>query len=162
MNSETLKLMYEYDIWANNRILDAAEKLAPEQLRAPNDLGWNSLFGALVHILDAEYYWRTFLMDNTETDWVEEDDFAGLAALRERWAVENEGLRHYIASLTDEKINAPFVYERDGETRQRPLWHFLVHVYTHSTQHRSECAALLTGFGASPGDMDFTRFLSSR
>lgn len=162
MNADSLKLMVEYDIWANSRILDAAERITPEQLRAPNELGWNSLFGALVHILDAEYYWRSFLAENVETDWIVEDDFADLAALRKRWALENDGLRHYIASLTDAIIAAPFVYERDGETRQRPLWHFLVHVYTHSTQHRSECAALLTGFGASPGDLDFTVFLSSR
>ena len=162
MNSDALKLMYEYNEWANDRILDAAEQLSPEQLKAPNELGWNSLFGALAHILDAEIYWRTFLAENVETDWVEEDDFVDLTALRERWEHENEGLRQYIESLTDVKIAAPFVYERDGETRQRPLWHFLVHVYTHSAQHRSECAALLTGFGASPGDTDFTVFLSSR
>ena len=162
MNRETLKLLYEYNEWANNRILDAAEQLSWQQLTEANAFGWNSLFGALVHILDAEYYWRTFLADNVETDWIEVSDFADLAALRARWAQENDGLREYIASLTDEAIAAPFAYEREGERRQRPLWHFLVHVYTHSTQHRSECAALLTGFGASPGDMDFTRFLGSR
>jgi uncharacterized damage-inducible protein DinB len=42
------------------------------------------------------------------------------------------------------------------------LWHCLVHVVNHGTQHRSEAALLLTNDGQSPGDLDFTLFLNSR
>ncbi|MGH2491533.1 MAG: DinB family protein, partial [Candidatus Limnocylindria bacterium] len=39
--------------------------------------------------------------------------------------------------------------------KQLPLWYFLVHMVTHSQQHRSESAQLLTQLGRSPGDVDF-------
>lgn len=32
----------------------------------------------------------------------------------------------------------------------------------YGTQHRSEAAAILTGYGCSPGDLDFTLFLNER
>ena len=40
---------------------------------APNEFGWGSLFGALVHILDAEHYWRNYLADHKDSDWIEAD-----------------------------------------------------------------------------------------
>ena len=61
MKVEDIKLYYTYSVWANNRILDAAEKVPHEQLIQPNDLGWGDLRGTLVHILDAEYGWFDFL-----------------------------------------------------------------------------------------------------
>ena len=162
MNIDNLRLIFEYNEWANQRILAAAEQLSPEQLKAPNELGWGSLYGMLVHILDAEYGWRRYLADRTETPLLEAEDFDDLAAIATRWAKENDALRGYLNRLTDDDLNGLVDYEVDGETRYHVLWHCLFHMANHGTQHRSECAALLTGFGASPGDMDFTVFLSSR
>ena len=70
-------------------------------------------------------------------------------------------MRTYLAGLSDEDLNGHLRYTADnGEMRDRLLWHCLVHVVNHGTQHRSEAAALLTGFDCSPGDLDFTVFLN--
>jgi uncharacterized damage-inducible protein DinB len=42
----------------------------------------------------------------------------------------------------------------------RLRWHLLYHVFSHGIQHRSEAAAMLTDYGQSPGNIDFTIFLS--
>src|SRR5438552_7817961 len=47
-----------------------------------------------------------------------------------------------------------------GIVRERVLWHCLFHLVNHGTQHRSEAAALLTGYGQSPGGLDFTALLN--
>jgi uncharacterized damage-inducible protein DinB len=49
------------------------------------------------------------------------------------------------------------VYMVDGV----PIWQMLVHVVNHGTQHRSEAAALLTGEGRSPGDLDLIDYAES-
>lgn len=162
MRRQDIQLLFEYNSWANERILSAAENLSDEQLKASNDLGWGSLHGMLAHILDAEYGWRHYLADGEDVKWLGADDFADIPAIRERWAAENSALTAYLARLSDEALDGKVSYEVDGQQRFRILWHCLVHVVNHGTQHRSECAALLTELGCSPGDLDFTVFLSQR
>ncbi|MBV9787006.1 MAG: hypothetical protein JOZ51_02450, partial [Chloroflexi bacterium] len=53
-------------------------------------------------------------------------------------------------------------YVIPGAVRERVVWHILLDVILHATQHRSEAAALLTSYGQSPGDYDFTMFMSQR
>ncbi|MCY3834388.1 MAG: DinB family protein [Chloroflexi bacterium] len=156
MKSEDIKLLYRYNEWADERILDKATELTHEQITAPNVFGWGSLFGALAHILHAEYYWRSRLSGEAGGDEPREGDFADLEALRARWQTEHAALRQYIGGLTDEQVCGDI----SSGSGQRPLWHFLLHLYTHGVQHRSECAAMLTEFGQSPGLMDFSVFLS--
>jgi len=49
-------------------------------------------------------------------------------------------------------------YVIPGAIRERVVWHILLEVIIHATQHRSEAAALLTSYGQSPGDLDFLPF----
>ncbi len=158
MNRQDIELLFRYNDWANDRILDTAEALTAEQLTTPNDLGWGSLRGALVHLLDAEYVWRNLLKDGEHVEWLQPEDFPDVASIRARWHVEREAFWRYFERLSDEDLSATISYEGDV-TRHRVLWHCLAHVVNHGTQHRAECAALLTGFGHSPGNLDFTVFL---
>ena len=159
MNAKDVQLLYQYNEWANFRILDAAGALSRDQLNTSNSYGWGSFFGGLAHILDAEYYWRNALSQAGGANWVEAGDFADLAALRARWESENAALREYIDGLSDEQVAGEIDFEIGGRRLKGTLWHFLLHLYTHSVQHRSECAALLSEFGHSPGDMDFGAYL---
>lgn len=159
MSSEAMQLLYAYNEWANTRIFNQAAKLESAQLRQPNDHGWGSMFGALVHILDAEYGWRHFLESDTDVKWLEENDFADYPAVQARWAEENAEMRRFVDNLTDDDMLRLVYYDIEGHRGSHILWHCLWHVVNHGTQHRAECAALLTDLGHSPGDMDFTVFL---
>ncbi len=158
MDRQAIELLFRYNDWANDRILDRAEALSSEQLTAANDLGWGSLRGALVHLLDAEYVWRNLLKDGEHVKWLQPEDFPDVSSIRARWQVERAAFWRYLAGLGDEDLGATISYEGDV-IRYRVLWHCLAHVVNHGTQHRAECAAILTGFGCSPGDMDFAVFL---
>ncbi len=157
-----IELLFRYNDWANDRILARAEKVSPEQLGAPKGLGWGSLKGVLVHLMDAERAWRVLLQDGEQVKWLEADDFADIAAIRGRWSEERAAFWAYLADLSDSDLAGMINYEAHDGLRQRRLWHCLAHVVNHGTQHRSECAALLTGFGQSPGSLDLTAFLSNR
>jgi uncharacterized damage-inducible protein DinB len=61
MKTDDLYLLYEYNYWANRRILTACSKVSAEQYSAPAALGTGhgGLRATLVHTLDAEESWRT-------------------------------------------------------------------------------------------------------
>lgn len=162
MNIQDILLIYEYNYWANKRILAQCKNVTLEQFTAPAEFPFGGLRGTVVHILDAEFGWRMFFQnDNWSAPELKETDFPTLAAVQERANQEEKEMRAYLATLHDEDMNIHRRYVTpEGQHRDRVLWHCLLHVVNHGTQHRSEAAALLTRFGQSPGDLDFTVFLN--
>lgn len=64
-------------------------------------------------------------------------------------------MRAYLASLTEDDLSQPLAYVTTaGRPFSSTLWHILVHVVNHGTQHRAEIAQVLTQLGHSPGDLD--------
>jgi uncharacterized damage-inducible protein DinB len=161
MNIQDIFLIYEYNYWANKKILSASSNATQEQFLAPASFPYGGLRGTLLHILDTEWGWRALFQSiDTATD-LNEADFPTLAAFESHWKEEEKAMRAYLANLTNEDMESHLRYTTDtGIKRDRILWHCLLHVVNHGTQHRSEAAALLTAYGHSPGDLDFTVFLN--
>jgi uncharacterized damage-inducible protein DinB len=165
MNTDEIKLIYEYNYWANRRVLTTCARVSPEQYAAPArfGLGYESLRATVLHILGSEHSWRLICQGVSEVDWDEltQADFPTLQSLEKGWQAEEQEMRAYIGSLTDDDLQGIVRYPLDnGILRERVLWHCLYHLVNHGTQHRSEAAALLTIIGQSPGDFDFTMFLN--
>jgi uncharacterized damage-inducible protein DinB len=163
MNTRDVNLIYDYNYWANNRLLTAAAKVPQEQFVTPTPFPHGSLRGTLLHTLDAEYGWRMLCERGLEVEDLKEAEFSTLASLSERWQNEETAMRTYLATLKDDDLSGVIRYTTPaGIQRERVLWHCLYHVVNHGTQHRSEAAAALTDFNQSPGDFDFSIFMVER
>lgn len=161
MQTKDIHLLYDYNYWANGRILETAKKVTAEQLIAPAEFPYGGLRGTLTHILEAEFAWRVRFETGSMAEELLETAFPTLESLEARWREEEKSMRVYLANLRDEDLEKPLTYPiDDGKIRMRVLMHCLIHVVNHGTQHRSEAAALLTRYGQSPGDLDFTIFLN--
>ena len=160
-----LLTIYDYNYWANRCILDAAMQVSPAQFVAPTGHSYGTLRGTLLHCMEAEYAWRMLCQHQTLTGFtaLAEADFATVDELAQRWQVEEEAMRAYLAGLSDNDLTTTIRYTTDeGDQRERVLWHCLWHVVNHGTQHRSEAAVILTEYGSSPGELDFTVFLNEQ
>ena len=170
MKIDEIKLLNDYNDWADGRLLAACARVSPEQYAAPASYAHRGLRATMVHILDniwqqritLQGYYQEPLADEAAYDATElhEDAFPTLAALQERWTMERREMRAYLDTLTEETLNGTIRYVIPGALRERVVWHILVDLVLHATQHRSEAAALLTGYGQSPGDFDFTLFMT--
>ena len=156
-----LKLL-DYNEQATGRILDSAAKLTAEQFRAPTGQSHGSLQALLIHTLRTEWLWRklTSADQGGEPPPFSVERFPDAAALKEAWTNENLQMCAFLESLDDDQFNSPVpVTDRHGNVSQMIPWQMLMHRFLHSMQHRTEAAAILTGYGFSPGDLDFIFFV---
>jgi uncharacterized damage-inducible protein DinB len=172
MKVDEIRLLYGYNDWADARLLAACAKVSPEQYAAPTSYGHGGLRATMVHILDniwqqritLQGYYQEPLANEAAYDATElhQDAFPTLAMLQARWVIEQREMWAYLETLTEETLNGTIHYVIPGAIRERVVWHILLDLILHATQHRSESATLLTSYGQSPGDFDFTMFMNER
>jgi uncharacterized damage-inducible protein DinB len=160
MNKSDILTLYDYNYWATARVLNAAAQLTPDQFTAPAGLSHGSVRGALVHTLGAEMVWRLRCAEGISLSALpSESDFPTVDVLREHWHAEEQKMRAYLSSLTDEALNRSVHYKTTkGVPYENVLWNLLVHVVNHGTQFRGEAGIALTAYGHSPGDLDLLAF----
>lgn len=158
MHKKDVETLIAYNFWADNEILNACEQIPPEAFTRPvtPDPGWHSLRGTLVHLLDTEYGWRVALQNLPDGGVMDEAAFPDIASLRARWQEEEAAWFAYVGTLDDAALNTVW---RDAENSPRTRWQTILHVINDGTHHRSEAAAMLTGYGRSPGELDFEGYL---
>jgi len=158
MHPTTIATLIAYTFWADLRVLQACTQLTPDQFvhSVTPDPGWHTLRGTLVHALDTAYGWRMALMEQEDRAIINETDFADVASLTQRWLQEQTAWQAYVAQLSETDINSVWwQHEQYRHTR----WQTIMHVVNDMTHHRSEAATILTGFGYSPGELDFDLFV---
>lgn len=164
MQASDILTLYEYNYWANARILEGAAKVSEAQYIAPANASFGSLHRTLVHILGTEWVWRMRCQEGiSPPSLLSEKDLPTLGSLRARWQAEEQAMRTFLASLRDDDLvrSVRYVNTR-GASYESTLWHILAHVVNHGTQFRSEAGMLLTEYGHSPGDVDLIFFLRER
>lgn len=155
-----MQLLYKYNTWANQRILDAAAKVTHEQFLVDASYPHGGLRSTFTHLLFAEWIWRMRWLGESPAQRMKPEDFPTFDSLRARWLEEEKALNTFVDELTDERLNLPFQFKTTrGDVMEDILWQAMAHVLNHGTQHRSEAAAMLTEFSCSPGDIDLIGFV---
>jgi uncharacterized damage-inducible protein DinB len=112
------------------------------------------LGGILVHQLGAYQRWRHGLAEDGTSARPEREPHPSPDELIARWEAEWPAMDAWLATLDDAWLGR----DDEGVSFAR----MLQHVANHGTQHRAEAAALLTGVGRSPGDLDMIVWLEER
>jgi uncharacterized damage-inducible protein DinB len=156
LQADEIRFLFAYDRWATRRVLAQLEGLDDTVWGRTHVFDERGLGGILVHHLGASQRWRIGFETQGEEEGPEPelDPLPGISELRERWEAEWAAVDAWLPTLTDEFVSLAF----EGV----PVWQMLVHVVNHGTQHRAEAAALLTGEGRSPGQLDLIDYAEER
>jgi uncharacterized damage-inducible protein DinB len=159
MDLDYIRVLYEYNRWANARILAAASKLTPEELTKDLRNSFRSVRDTLVHIMSAEWIWLKRWKGTSPKAMPASSDFPTISSLTTRWAeVEHEQAK-FLSSLTKESLGITIAYiNTKGERFEYLLWQMLCHVVNHSTYHRGQVTTMLRQLGAEPAATDFLLF----
>lgn len=156
---EQIRSAYEYNAWANARVMAAATRLTPAQFVEPL-AGAGSLRDILVHTAGAEWIWFQRCLGHSPHALWDPAEYADAASLRQRWDETTAVTNDFLAGLGETDLERIVAYTNmRNEEWEYPLWEVLLHQANHATQHRSEAAILLTRFGQSPGDLDYLIYL---
>lgn len=159
MDLETIRLLYGYHNWVNDRLLTRAEDVPPERTKEHFGASFDTIHGTLAHILGSEITWLNRWRGNSPAKQIGGEDFASLAEIRDRWVSQRQEMDAFIAQLTPEQLAAPLRYKNyAGMEYELPLWQLMLHLVNHGTHHRSELADMLTRTGYPPQPTDLTRY----
>ena len=116
MTKDDIQLLYEYDRWANNRVLQAVSTLNAEQFT--HDLGgsFRSVRDTLVHIIGGEWIWLAYWKEPPSSSALladlrkrrdalfNPDAFPNVAAVRSKWVEVEKEQAEFAYRVTDESL----------------------------------------------------------
>ncbi len=164
MRQSEISTLFDYNRWANRRILHAASGLSDAQFCLPQSPDLGSMRQILVHVYGAEWIWRKRCAEGVSPAALpNEEEFVDFGALHARWQDEEEAMRAFIDAITDKQLDGEMIYRTtSGRELTAPYWQVLLHVVNHGTQHRAEAAVLLTALDRSPGDIDLIVYVREK
>jgi uncharacterized damage-inducible protein DinB len=167
MTKDDIQLLYEYDRWANHRVLQAVSTLSAEQFT--RDLGgsFRSVRDTLVHIIAGEWGWLTYwkepspdapfladLWDRTDALFYHAV-FPDVAAVQLKWAEVEKEQAEFVNRVTNESLETMVPFR--GTTVR--LAHLMQHLANHGTYHRGQISLMMRQLDAVPLATDFHVFL---
>ncbi len=167
MTKDDIQLLYEYDRWANNRVLQSVSALSSEQFT--RDLGgsFRSVRDTVVHIIGGEWGWLKYWKEPSPNSaflaalrtrreaLFSRGAFPNVNAVRLKWAEVEKEQVEFVNRVTNESLEAMVPF-RDTQVKLAQL---MQHLANHSTYHRGQVALMMRQLNAEPLATDFHVFL---
>lgn len=161
MDTAHLHLLFKYNYWAHDRILETAGQLAPNQLNSPSLPDNHTILSTLSHMLNAESLWRNRIENpGTPPRLIFDRTPESLAEIKAAWKDEAQMIWGLLNRVTTAELNHELTYAGlGGRSFKNQIWQILLQLINHGVAHRSEVALILTKMGHSPGNLDFIIFI---
>ena len=167
MTRDDIRLLYEYDRWANRRVLKAASTLSHQQFTRAMSGSFHCVRDTLLHILGGEWIWLAYWrsppdspaslseLRATRDALFSPEAFANIDALQSKWIEVELEQSEFVNRVTNKSLAKMLPFRGTRLT----LMHLMQHVVNHSTYHRGQVALMMRQLGAEPLATDFHVFL---
>lgn len=163
MNSECFSLLYDYNSWANHRLLDACEPLSSEQFTRGLRSSFASVRDTLAHIVGGEWLYLERFHGRSQSSIPPGTEYPDLAVLRARWAEIEDGLRTFVGSVKAADLDRVIAYrDTRGVPYSNPLSALLQHLVNHGTYHRGQVTTLLRQIGVKAATLDLIYYFRDK
>jgi uncharacterized damage-inducible protein DinB len=155
MTAKDAQTLLAYTAWASHKILDAAQRLPPQQLHQPTGISHQSIAGTLNHIYWADRAWFERIADPgaplpAPTSWEE---------TRQAWPELLGRWQQWAAERADGDFDRAIEYQSlTGGRASTRLDQIVMHVVNHATLHRGQVMGMLRQLGVEPPHTDMIYF----
>lgn len=162
MEPRDLLELFEYDRWATDRVLDAAER-AGEAFWSERGPSVGSARELLTHLGDAQVNWLR-RMRGEPVERLPFDRFATAAEVRAHCQRANAALRDFVAGLQPRELEREvrYVSHADGRQHLNTQRQILLQLFSHGVHHRAEASDLLSRAGFSPAPVELLQYYRER
>ena len=156
-------LLYDYHIWANNRIFTRLEQLPEEVFHAEVTSVFPSVAQTFRHLYVFERLYRSVLAEVPNVEifpkipgWTEEAKATTVDGIRQLFVSASEQIRELLERTPDPDKAMTIVHPTYGSLDTR-FSDILQHVVNHGTYHRGNVTAMLRqqGYSGIPTDYIF-------
>src|SRR5260370_38321367 len=108
MTPQEMRVLYDYNAWANHRAMEAASKLATDQFVQPMGSSFGSVRDTLAHIFGAEWIWLERVQGRSPASLPDTTQFKDTGSLRAGWNEHEARLLGFVRGLTETDIERVF------------------------------------------------------
>ena len=150
-DTSVVTALFRHNAWANLKLLEFCQGLADEQLDATAIGGYGSVRATLTHTIGSEVsYVHRVNGRLPPTPPMQRGQFPGFDVLQQAAQWTSDELLQLALGARAQTV----IREEEGrQAVEYPLADLMVQAITHSTEHRTQVATILTQLGLEPPDM---------
>jgi uncharacterized damage-inducible protein DinB len=163
MSPEEMRVLFDFNAWANHRALEATSALTAEQYTRSLGSSFSAVRDTLVHICSGEWVWLERFEGRSPTAFPDATHLDTVTVLREHWLAQEAALLKFVRGLTQQDLERVLEYRTlKFGTYRNPLWQSMQHVVNHGTYHRGQVTTLIRQLGGKPVLTDLMHFYRER
>jgi uncharacterized damage-inducible protein DinB len=155
MDAADFRVLFDYNAWANRRVLDACAPLTPDQFLQDMKSSFPSVRDTLAHLYGAEFVWLERWNSRAPAKLPAAADFPDFESVRAALTKLDRDLITFVGGLSPETLARNLDYKlMNGTPQSGPLAPMLQHVANHGSYHRGQVTTLLRQLGAKAASTD--------
>jgi uncharacterized damage-inducible protein DinB len=164
MNLQELRTLVDYHYWSRDRLLEAVERLTPEQFNKDLGNSFRSIRDTLVHLYGADRIWCDRWEGQSPRSMPDPGGFPDVASIRRAWKEQEGKVRAILERLGEQGVGQPIEYRTTGgQTQAQLFWQMLQHLVNHGSYHRGQVTTMMRQLEeAPPKSMDLIAFYRER
>lgn len=157
MMNEQISLMYNYNIWANERVLNHLKSLPGDIFHKEVELGFKSVAEVIGHIIAADEVWISRINGESPVAVISKQ-FSNVEEASHYFNKLQSQIRECLLSTND--MERKVTYKSTlGEEFQNSITEIIQHVVNHGTYHRGNISSILRCLGYSGIQTDYIAYL---
>ncbi|MFC6333008.1 DinB family protein [Paenibacillus septentrionalis] len=154
---EKLLAWYDYNCWANERVLDHLQTVPADIFVKDVNLGFQSISHVLGHIATADRIWYSRISKGISPSSLEFTPYRNVEEARIDFLNNKQSMRAFIESASIEQTVS--YKNTSGQPFEHTIEQIVQHVVNHGTYHRGNITTMLRFLGYAGVKTDYIAFL---